>query len=287
MVKRKIKLITLVFIIIITLSIGIGIGYLINSNIKKDKTENSQMGNIEINNSKENTNNINNKENYANKNTTKQGNNNAEEYETITAKYDNVEYAWIHNGNNTKLGFANAPNEGGLSITNIIKNSDDTYTIKGVVYNEYKLTDSEIDELNSNGFIFIYGKKYKRSNTDSENCIELTKCEDKLEQYDPYYIYHLDKEKRTLTRPSWQWYTCYRITDMHMQIKVDANVFVLDRNEYAMNEGNGCTIDKLYKSRNNYLEYDDESGNRSDAVLYNFVFKDGKCIEMFSIPYES
>ena len=226
-------------------------------------------------------------ENYANRNTTKQGNNNTEEYGTITAKYDNVEYAWIYNGNNTKLAFSDAPNEGGLSITNIIKNSDNTYTIKGVVYNEYKLTDSEIDKLNSNGFIFIYGKKYERSNTDIENYIELTKCEDKLEQYDPYYIYHLDKEKRTLTRPSWQWDTCYRITDVHMQIKVDANVFVLDRNESAMEKGSGCTIDKLYKSRNKYLEYDDESENKSDVSLYNFVFKDGKCIEMFGIPYES
>ena len=66
------------------------------------------------------------------------------------------------------------------------------------------------------------------------------------------------------------------------------DVLVLGGNEHDMEAGEGCTVEELYETVRANKEYkDDESGTRDSVILYNFVFKDNKCVELYSFPYES
>lgn len=283
--KKSSKVILVIIIIFVIALIGVGAWYVIDTNNKLKNEVNelkSQQNNLIESNDENNIGNSNVVNNSVTSN-----NVNQEKYEEIVAKYDNEDDDWIYNGENTKLAFSSAFNgiygEKGLSITDIIKNSDNTYTIKGVVYENYKLTGSEIEELDSKGYIFIYGEKYKKDVSDvNEGVIGLVKFDGSSD----YREYYFDTNKKLLME-STQWGECYRITNKHMQITVDADVLILGGSESAMQEGEGSTIAELYESKNGYVGYDDESGNKSDVKLYNFVFKNGECFEMFSIPYES
>lgn len=204
-------------------------------------------------------------------------------YEEITAKYDNEE-DWIKNGKDTKVAFSESGDGfSGLSVTGIEKNSDGTYTIKGVVYAPYKVTEEEFKELEEIGYITIYGEKYKRvTSINGYEGISLVKDgESELIR-----IFGIDTKSKLLQGNN-QWGMLYRITDRHMKITLSANTLVLNSNEYDMESGTGITVEDLYNTRNGSCGYDDESGNKSFLSLYNFVFKDDKCIELYSIPYES
>lgn len=273
--KKIIKVILAIIIILAIALIGVGAWYIIDSNNKLKNEVNelkNQQNNLIESNAKNNIDNSN-----ITNSTVTSNNGTQEKYEEIVAKYDNKDDDWIYNGENTKLAFSSAfesnNDEKGLSITDIIKNSDNTYTIKGVVHEIYKLTDSEIEELDTKGYIYIYGKKYKKDIRDEndENIVVLVNYDDSSD----YLEYVFDINEKVLG-DSTQWGECYKATNKHMQITVDADVLVLDANESAMEAGEGSTIAKLY-----------ESGNKNYSGLYNFVFKDGNCFEMFSIPYES
>ena len=209
-----------------------------------------------------------------------------EKYEEIKAKYDNEEDDWIKNGKGTRVAFSEKKDGfSGLSVTEIKKNDDGTYTMKGVVYEPYKVTDEEYKELEEKGYITIYGEKYKKvTSVNGYEGISLVK--DGENELIPTHIIDKDKNEKEL-KSNDQWGYCYRITDKHMQITLPGDTLVLGTNEYDMDSGNGTTVEELYNTKLGYIGYDDESGNKSALRLFNFVFKDDKCIELFSIPYES
>ena len=207
-----------------------------------------------------------------------------EKYEEIKAKYDNEEDDWIKDGKGPKVAFSEKKDGfSGLSITEIKKNDDGTYTIKGIVYEPYKVTDEELKELEKTGYITIYGDKYKKvANINGYEGISLVK--DGENELVP--THGIDKDRKDLVRND-QWGVCYRITDKRMQITLPGNTLVLGTNEYDMEAGNGTTVEELYNTKKEQSDYDDGSGNISALRIYNFVFKDDKCIELYSIPYES
>ena len=180
--KKIIKVILAIIIIFAIALIGVGAWYIIDSNNKLKNEVNelkNQQNNLIESNAKNNIDNSN-----ITNSTVTSNNGTQEKYEEIVAKYDNKDDDWIYNGENTKLAFSSAfesnNDEKGLSITDIIKNSDNTYTIKGVVHEIYKLTDSEIEELDTKGYIYIYGKKYKKDIRDEndENIVVLVNYDD-------------------------------------------------------------------------------------------------------------
>jgi len=209
--------------------------------------------------------------------------NNNIKYEEIVAKYDNEDDNWIKNGKGTKVAFSGEIDDAaGLSITSINNNSDGTYTIKGVLYKQYEFTEAERKELEEKGTVTIYGEKFEKSMDDYGNSVLRRKA--KKEEYPEF---HASEDGKYLYRNT-QWGACYRIIKgKHMQITLDGDTLVLGRSEMEMEEGTGTTVAELYNTMVKYSEFDDESGTKEDVRLFNFVFKNNKCIELYSIPFES
>jgi len=243
-----------------------------NSNNEVNVTSNAQNNSTLGNNSNTTSNTQNNT--TSNNNTSSKNTN----YEEITAKYDNKEYDWIKNGKNTKIAFSeDKDGYSGLSITGIDKNSNGTYTIKGVMYKPYKVTDDELKKFKETGIITIYGEKYEERKDEYGN-----KGLYKAGKKEEFASFRINEETKEIQSQD-QWGTCYRITDKHMQITLRKDTLVLGANEYDMQDGKGKTVEELYKTMK---DFDDESGNGMHRC-YNFVFKDGKCAMIFGTPYES
>lgn len=199
-----------------------------------------------------------------------------EKYEEIKAKYDNPD-DWIYKGKNTKTAFSSEKGDYvGLSISKITKNDDGTYTIQGAACKEYSLTDREYKSLETNKEYKINGEKYVviESNDETYGLAKNKNSE--------YAQYRVRKDDHKLVSQD-QWGTCYRETEQYMQITVKGDVLVLDRAEISMESGEGKSVEEFYESK----KYVDDDGENNTCSAYNFVFKDGKCFEIYAYPFES
>lgn len=246
--------------------------YFINKNGKDEKEVKNEVSNevknetkIETKNGRNETNNVDNNSNSQNK-----------KYQEIIAKYDNPD-DWIYKGKNTKTAFSSEKGDYvGLSISKITKNDDGTYIIQGAACKEYSLTDREYKSLETNKEYKINGEKYVviESNDETYGLAKNKNSE--------YAQYRVRKDDHKLVSQD-QWGTCYRGTEQYMQITVKGDVLVLDRAEISMESGEGKSVEEFYKSKK-YVADDEEN---STCSAYNFVFKDGKCLEIYAYPFES
>lgn len=199
-------------------------------------------------------------------------NNQSPNYEKIVPKYNFDEnYQYSEKCLSTKMSFSNDGEYVGLDIEEIIKNSDGTYTVRGTACEYYKLNDSEIAELERSGYVNIAGNKCKKVNEDNER-IKLKEC-DKTDEY--AITYEFNKKTKEVISMNTQYSEIYRNTEKRMEIILDKDVFVPDVGEIDAAEGKGMSIEEFYNTTKGY----------NISTLYNFGFKDGKCVEMFPIRF--
>lgn len=205
--------------------------------------------------------------------------NNISGYEVITAKYNIGEEDWIYNAKETRKAFDsyNNDDECGLYIDNIEKNSDNTYTIKGEVASIYKLTSDEMKKLNETNKIVLFGEEYKIYNEEKldDGSVQKQLISVSGERNFPEYCISNDGTLSSNTQLG----TCHRATNKKMEITVNADVLCFEPYEISLIEGDGLTIKEVYESK--------EETKRITGRPYNFIFKDGKCISMYPILYES
>lgn len=238
--KKLLSFIILVMIIIIAI-----MGYLIYS-LYRDKTTTkeeidslkSQINNLEDETTNENNNFVDNVENGDNK------------YIEITNELEGIDV---------------------LYVTNVIKNNDDTYTLQGVIYTQYTLTDSELQEAINKGSIKINNKDYKIRNNSKEYDLYDS------EQNEIYYkIKKSDKDRYYLEAQA-QISDVWKLTNIYKEINISKNTKCSMLFDY----------DEKYNTVKDVFEgYQKEEAidttNPNSKRTFKFKFENGKCTEVIN-----
>lgn len=153
-------------------------------------------------------------------------------------------------------------------ITEAIKNSNNTYTLKGVLYDEYTLTKSELDKCVKSGKITICGEKYNIK-PKSKNEYSITIDNKRNEEYlsvkkrndDTYYL-----ESGT------EFSTVYKLTNTYKQITVESNLKCEYLDEYGQ-ESIKTTVNKFFKD----FKYREPVDTTNPSGVFELNLKNGKC----------
>ncbi|MBP3502532.1 MAG: hypothetical protein J6K42_03515 [Clostridia bacterium] len=147
---KKLGKVVLVLLILVLLGVvGYGGYYLYNQNEEANKKIGELENKIVIVSENKNEVNIDTTENTSN--------NQSDKYEKIVPKYYSDYDPEIFKSE--YVAFLENSEYIGLGIDEIIKNSDETYTVRGTAVSMYKLNDDEIAELEKTGYVHIEGKK--------------------------------------------------------------------------------------------------------------------------------
>ena len=170
-------------------------------------------------------------------------------------------------------------------VTDAVKNSDDTYTLKGVIYTRFTLSKSELENAAKSGsykYLNQYGtdpeyvnytvkKNYQEDMSDIKYdyaFIGKFKNEDRLCLYaskkdsDTYYI-------KNTTEFGDEW----KLTDTYKKITVSGDVIV--ENDYDSS--------KVKNYFNNFENRTASETNSHPTPCYTFEFSNGKCSKIFEM----
>lgn len=152
-----------------------------------------------------------------------------------------------------------------LFVTNVIKNSDDTYTLQGVIYSQYTLSVNELNEIVKTGKMQLDNTEYnvkKEQNPDSYH----------LYDGDNHDVYTIRKDESTsnyvIIRNA-QVSLTQKKTNVYKQITVSKDVKCVD----AYFDSDSKTVDEQFKNYTPLTPPDSTHPTPS----YTFEFKNGKC----------
>ena len=278
-IKVKLSTVLLIIASLVIIVMGVIIGIMYKQSITKENnvtnTENVILG--------ENVNAINNNSNKEksfseseieenDEDELDDKNENVTETTTTTTTSNTITDSNNNKTNNT-IKYAEITNElegkDVLYVTEVEKINGE-YTLKGVIYTEYTLSKSELDNIVSKGKIKLNGKEYTLKKV--ENKEEL--IANSIYELSDGYTYIAKKENSNLyylysvTQISNVW----KLTNNYRQIKVSGDLIVVD--EYTDEK---TTVKKEFNNLKNSQKAKYET-NPSPA--YKFEFKNGKCTEI-------
>ena len=186
---------------------------------------------------------------------------------------DNVSNALNNNSSNSNSKYSEITEElkgiDVLYVTDAIKNGNN-YTLKGVIYTQYTLTDEECSSIVNKGSMVIDNETYTVKNSDSSNEYDLFRPNN---QYPLYKIKESTSSGYYLECQA-QIYNVWKLTDQYKQITVSGNTKVLD--EYNEN----LTVEDLFSNYASSNPLDTTSPDASKT--FKFKFENGKCTEVIN-----
>lgn len=253
----KVKLSTVIYIfIIVALIIALGITYYFgfvndkNAHIEGETvtntTENTDIGN------KENDNKV--EENKVNNTIEKQDN----KYKEITKKLDGID---------------------GLYVTEVIKNKNKTYTLKGVLYSQYKISHKELRKILNKGKMSINSKEYIIKEADNDDSFEYKLIEkDDKDESAIYEIYELNDNEYFL-QCNMNITDVWELTEEYRQITIPVDKSCKVVYNYGSEAPDELTVEEAF---GDYKKAEPEETS-NPWMIYNFEFKNGKVIEVYNL----
>ncbi len=161
-----------------------------------------------------------------------------------------------------------------LYVTDAIKNGN-YYTLKGVIYTAYILTDQEVRDMSKNGTYTINSTTY----TVKQNKNGEYELYENGEKYPLYKIGHIDSmgnyyylEIQTEVGNAW------KKTNIHKEIVISANTPIDIGYDKADHYKIADDVFKNYKS----LTTVPDTTNPPFYYAFKFEFKDGKCVRLYN-----
>ena len=159
----------------------------------------------------------------------------------------------------------------GIYVTNVVKNENDTYTLQGILFGDYLLTDEEFLNIKNKGKMEVDGKEWtlKLNEYASEEKYYLT---DENNRYE-FEISRLENGDWQLVHATqiWQY---YKSMDVHAQITVDKDIPCY---EYHMDEeGMTKTVEDTFADFQSCIAPNDIGVGE----IWNLEMKDGKCVKL-------
>ena len=159
-----------------------------------------------------------------------------------------------------------------LYVTKAIRH-EDSYTLEGVIYTQYVLDKSDIQQFVDQGYMTINGEKYTIRDKADLGIYELYK--DKSD-YPLYVIKPTDTDSYYLEAQA-QIQNVWKLTGDYRKITIP------DDTKCSMNydyEEKYNTVDDVFK---NYKETEPQDITNPDGdKTFTFKFEDGKCVEVIS-----
>ena len=154
-----------------------------------------------------------------------------------------------------------------LYVTNVEKNTDNTYTLQGVIYSIYTLTYNEMEQIKSIGTFNLAGKTYNVKKNE-KNIWELY---DGNTDFPKYQILNLNTGGYYLSRLT-TLSNVYKITPIKRQITVSRDTIC----EYNYNEATAKEEFDNFQPREPNVESD------FPIPFYSFKFENGKCVSIYA-----
>ena len=158
-----------------------------------------------------------------------------------------------------------------LFITDIKKEDDGKYTVKGLIYEQYEVTKDEYTKLkNAKSNIEILGIEYSKDKIQSNNL----KLKSSNENAENLYIKYDTKTKKYVLKDSTTDYSLYKKTEKYVQISVSEQLeFDIVKN----GKTNKQTVKSIADSYKDITIPEDAVKINLSTITFN---KSGKCIKI-------
>lgn len=160
-------------------------------------------------------------------------------------------------------------------VTDVIKNEENLYTLKGVIYTKYIISEAELGNILEQGKMQVNNVEYKIIKNEGEinlDAVEYCLCETNNEDVryilekinsDEYYL----KSNATIT-------DCYKLTDKYIQVSVKGDVTVNDEvdrkiktvEEVFGNYENATPVQQTFPDAKNTFTFKYEDGNVKEVT---------------------
>ena len=179
-----------------------------------------------------------------------------------------------------------------LFITKAIKNDNDTYTLQGVIFSHYLLSQNEVDEIVRKGTMDIENKTYRieivsnrEDNSSDSRYVYLKLYSDNDQSDNPMYSIIKDSSLYYLERTGVQLSYVWKMSNEYRQITVDKDT-ICEMGEFYDPYGlidNPKTVEELYESMFKAYENKLDPNSTNPIPSYTFEFENGKCVKI--IPW--
>lgn len=157
-----------------------------------------------------------------------------------------------------------------LFVTDVIKNANNTYTLKGVLYTQYTLTQSELDKIINDKKMVLNGVTFTVKEDESSSEYGLYDSRDVSDNFASYKIKKKDSNEFYLERQA-QIQNVWKLAHEYRQITIDKDVVV--ENDYTEEKS---TVEKTF---NNFKSVSPEE-TTNPFPSYTFKIENGKCIKV-------
>lgn len=160
-----------------------------------------------------------------------------------------------------------------LYVTNVVNNND-TYTLRGVVYTQYTLSNDELQQIINKGTMKINDKNYIIKNSKTSNEYDLYEANSE----NPLYKIKQTNSNNYYLEAQAQISDVWKLTDEYREITVssDTKCSMIFDHEEKYN-----TVEDVFK---NFEETKPIETTNPDAdKTFTFEFENGKCVKVVSI----
>mgnify|MGYP004500436961 CR=1 FL=1 len=160
-----------------------------------------------------------------------------------------------------------------LYVTDAIK-KDNYYTLKGVIYTAYALTDQEVSDMVKNGTYTVNNKTYTVKYNKEDNSYGLYEKKDNYQMYKivkvgSYYYMELQAQVDNV----------WKKTKVHKEIVVSSNTPVTIGYDTSSRYKTADDVFKNFKSPTTIPD----TTNPPFYYSFKFNFKDGKCVGLYNV----
>lgn len=160
-----------------------------------------------------------------------------------------------------------------LYVTDVIK-KDNYYTLKGVIYTAYTLTDQEVNDMVKNGTYTVNNKTFTVKYNKKDNSYGL------YEEKDNYQMYKIVKVGSYYYMESQaQVDNVWKKTNIHKEIVVSSNTPVTIGFDTSSRYKTADDVFKNFKSPTTIPD----TTNPPFYYSFKFTFKDGKCVGLYNV----
>lgn len=161
-----------------------------------------------------------------------------------------------------------------LFVTDAIENSNNTYTLKGVIYTQYTISYKELSEILEKGSMTIESEEYTIKKNDNEGGYDLLKKDDEYVRYKlkeiNYNEYYLESQAQIMNN--------WKLTDEYKEITVSNDTKCDMAFDY---EEKYNTVEDVF---NNFERTKPlETKNPDSEKTFIFKFENNKCVEIINV----
>lgn len=160
-----------------------------------------------------------------------------------------------------------------LFVTDAIENSNNTYTLKGVIYTQYTISHKELSDILDKGSMTIESKEYTIKHSDNAGEYDLFEKNNEYARYKLKKINSNEYYLETQAQVSDNW----KLTNEYRQITVSNDTKCRVAFDY---EKKYNTVEDVFKNFEQTKPL--ETKNPDLDKTFTFKFEDGKCVEVIS-----